>query len=230
MSQIYDVIVIGGGPGGYTAALYAARANLSTLVLEKLTPGGQMGTTDVIDNYPGFPEGIGGFELAMQMKQGAERFGAKTELSEVISVELKGPVKQVRTQWGAPTRPARWCWPAGPIPGSWACPAGRELGGAGVSYCATCDGMFYRNKTVAVVGAATPPWRTCCTSPGCARRCTSSTAGTSCGPPRSIWTPAKGGECGVRLGQPGPGAAVRGNRNRRAGEEQKDRPAAGAPL
>ena len=68
MSQIYDVIVIGGGPGGYTAALYAARANLSTLVLEKLTPGGQMGTTDVIDNYPGFPEGIGGFELAMQMK------------------------------------------------------------------------------------------------------------------------------------------------------------------
>ena len=123
MSQIYDVIVIGGGPGGYTAALYAARANLSTLVLEKLTPGGQMGTTDVIDNYPGFPEGIGGFELAMQMKQGAERFGAKTELSEVISVELKGPVKQVRTQ-----------------------------GGRGVSYCATCDGMFYRNKTVAVVG------------------------------------------------------------------------------
>ena len=100
MSQIYDVIVIGGGPGGYTAALYAARANLSTLVLEKLTPGGQMGTTDVIDNYPGFPEGIGGFELAMQMKQGAERFGAKTELSEVISVELKGPVKQVRTQGG----------------------------------------------------------------------------------------------------------------------------------
>ena len=131
MSQIYDVIVIGGGPGGYTAALYAARANLSTLVLEKLTPGGQMGTTDVIDNYPGFPEGIGGFELAMQMKQGAERFGAKTELSEVISVELKGPVKQVRTL-GAPTRPARWCWPAGPIPESWACPASGSCGAGGL--------------------------------------------------------------------------------------------------
>ena len=151
MSQIYDVIVIGGGPGGYTAALYAARANLSTLVLEKLTPGGQMGTTDVIDNYPGFPEGIGGFELAMQMKQGAERFGAKTELSEVISVELKGPVKQVRTQGG--TYQARTVVLAsGAHPRELGLPGEGELRGRGVSYCATCDGMFYRNKTVAVVG------------------------------------------------------------------------------
>ncbi len=151
MSQIYDVIVIGGGPGGYTAALYAARANLSTLVLEKLTPGGQMGTTDVIDNYPGFPEGIGGFELAMQMKQGAERFGAKTELSEVISVELKGPVKQVRTQGG--TYQARTVVLAsGAHPRELGLPDEGELRGRGVSYCATCDGMFYRNKTVAVVG------------------------------------------------------------------------------
>ncbi len=151
MSQIYDVIVIGGGPGGYTAALYAARANLSTLVLEKLTPGGQMGTTDVIDNYPGFPEGIGGFELAMQMKQGAERFGAKTKLSEVISVELKGPVKQVRTQGG--TYQARTVVLAsGAHPRELGLPGEGELRGRGVSYCATCDGMFYRNKTVAVVG------------------------------------------------------------------------------
>ena len=87
--NIYDVVIIGGGPGGYTAALYAARANLTVLLLEKLTPGGQMGTTDVIDNYPGFPEGINGFELAMQMKQGAERFGVETKLSEVLSVDLK---------------------------------------------------------------------------------------------------------------------------------------------
>ena len=151
MSQIYDVIVIGGGPGGYTAALYAARANLSTLVLEKLTPGGQMGTTDVIDNYPGFPEGIGGFELAMQMKQGAERFGAKTELSEVISVELKGPVKQVRTQGG--TYQARTVVLAsGAHPRELGLSGEQELRGRGVSYCATCDGMFYRGKTVAVVG------------------------------------------------------------------------------
>ena len=97
MSQIYDVIVIGGGPGGYTAALYAARANLSVAILEKLTPGGQMGTTDVIDNYPGFPQGVNGFELAMQMKEGAERFGAQTQLAEVTQVELAGQVKTIHT-------------------------------------------------------------------------------------------------------------------------------------
>lgn len=149
--HIFDTVVIGGGPGGYTAALYTARANLSTLVLEKLTPGGQMGTTDVIDNYPGFPEGVNGFDLAMQMKQGAERFGAKTELAEVISAELSGPVKQIRTQNG--TYQARTVVLAsGAHPRELGLPGERELRGRGVSYCATCDGMFYRGKTVAVVG------------------------------------------------------------------------------
>ena len=148
---IYDTIVIGGGPGGYTAALYTARANLSTLVLEKLTPGGQMGTTDQIDNYPGFPQGVNGFELAMQMQQGAQRFGAQTELTEVISVELSGPVKQVRTQSG--TYQGRTVVLAtGASPRELGLPGERELRGRGVSYCATCDGMFYRGKTVAVVG------------------------------------------------------------------------------
>ena len=98
--MLYDVIVIGGGPGGYTAALYAARANLSVAILEKLSPGGQMGTTDVIDNYPGFPQGVNGFELAMQMKEGAERFGAQTQLAEVTQVELAGQVKTVHTSGG----------------------------------------------------------------------------------------------------------------------------------
>ena len=148
---IYDTIVIGGGPGGYTAALYTARANLSTLVLEKLTPGGQMGTTDQIDNYPGFPQGVNGFELAMQMQQGAQRFGAQTELTEVISVELSGPVKQVRTQSG--TYQGRTVVLAtGASPRELGLPGERELRGRGVSYCATCDGMFYRGKTVAVMG------------------------------------------------------------------------------
>ena len=148
---IYDTIVIGGGPGGYTAALYTARANLSTLVLEKLTPGGQMGTTDQIDNYPGFPQGVNGFELAMQMQQGAERFGARTELTEVISVELAGPVKQVRTQSG--TYQGRTVVLAtGASPRELGLPGEGELRGRGVSYCATCDGMFYRGRTVAVVG------------------------------------------------------------------------------
>ena len=154
MPQVYDVLVIGGGPGGYTAALYAARANLSVMVLEKLTPGGQMGTTDVIDNYPGFPEGVGGFELALQMQKGAQRFGAQTQLSEVISVELGGTVKQVRTQDG--TYQARTVVLAsGAHPRELGLPGEQELRGRGVSYCATCDGMFYRGKTVAVVGGGT---------------------------------------------------------------------------
>ena len=82
-----DVIVIGGGPGGYCAALYTARANLSTMVIEKFAPGGQMATTEIVENYPGFVDGINGFELGMQMKKGAERFGVKTKLAEVKSVE-----------------------------------------------------------------------------------------------------------------------------------------------
>ena len=110
-----------------------------------------MGTTDVIDNYPGFPEGVGGFELALQMQKGAQRFGAQTQLSEVISVELGGTVKQVRTQDG--TYQARTVVLAsGAHPRELGLPGEQELRGRGVSYCATCDGMFYRGKTVAVVG------------------------------------------------------------------------------
>ena len=86
--QVYDMAVIGGGPGGYTAALYAARAGLSVVVLEKLSAGGQMALAHWIDNYPGFEEGIDGFTLAERMQKGAERFGVKTELAEVYSVEL----------------------------------------------------------------------------------------------------------------------------------------------
>lgn len=148
---VYDAIVIGGGPGGYTAALYAARAGFSTLVLEKLAPGGQMGTTDVIDNYPGFPEGVNGFDLALQMQRGAERFGVQTKLSGVISVELTGSVKQVRTQDGA-YQARTVVLASGAHPRELGLPGERELRGRGVSYCATCDGMFYRGKTVAVVG------------------------------------------------------------------------------
>ena len=149
--EIYDVAVVGGGPGGYTAALYAARANLSVVVLEKLTPGGQMGTTDIIENYPGFPEGVSGFDLAMQMKQGAERFGAKTQLTEVVSVELRGERKEIRTQEGA-YRARTVVLATGAHPRELGLPGERELRGRGVSYCATCDGMFYRGKAVAVVG------------------------------------------------------------------------------
>ncbi len=150
-NEILDVIVIGGGPGGYTAALYAARANLSVLVLEKLAPGGQMGQTDRIDNYPGFPQGVDGFELAEKMKQGAERFGARTKLTEVLSVSLSGSVKQIRTKAGT-YQGKTVILATGAYPRELGLSGERELRGKGVSYCATCDGMFYRGKTVAVVG------------------------------------------------------------------------------
>lgn len=149
--EIFDMIVVGGGPGGYTAALYGARAGLSALVLEKLSPGGQMATTDVIDNYPGFPDGVNGFELAEKMKQQAERFGVKTKLSQVLRLELSGPVKQVITR--KESLSARTLVLAtGAQPRELGLPMERELRGKGISYCATCDGMFYRGKTVAVVG------------------------------------------------------------------------------
>lgn len=149
--NVFDTIVIGGGPGGYTAALYATRAGFSALVLEKLSPGGQMATTDQIDNYPGFPQGVNGFQLALEMQKGAQRFGAQTELAEVLQVDLRGPVKEVVTQketYRAPTVVLA----TGASPRELGLPGERELRGRGVSYCATCDGMFYRGKTVAVVG------------------------------------------------------------------------------
>ena len=148
---MFDVIVIGGGPGGYCAALYAARANLKTLVIEKFAPGGQMATTDIVENYPGFVEGINGFELGMQMKKGAERFGVKTKLSEVKSVELDKNPKVIHTS--KDTFEAKTVILAlGAFPRELGLPNEAMLRGRGVSYCATCDGMFYRDKTVVIVG------------------------------------------------------------------------------
>lgn len=98
--DIYDVAVIGGGPGGYTAALYCARSGLSVLVLEKMSPGGQMATTSVVDNYPGFEEGIDGFELGEKMQRQAERFGAETSFVNVTAVDLKQDIKTIETSKG----------------------------------------------------------------------------------------------------------------------------------
>ena len=150
-TNCYDVIVIGGGPGGYCSALYAARANLRTLVIEKFAPGGQMATTDIVENYPGFVEGINGFELGMQMKKGAERFGVKTKLAEVKSVELNQDPKLIHT--AKETFEAKTVILAlGAFPRELGLPTERNLIGRCVSYCATCDGMFYRDKTVVIVG------------------------------------------------------------------------------
>ena len=149
--HVYDMIVVGGGPGGYTAALYAARSGLDTLVLEKLSAGGKMALTEAIDNYPGFDEGIDGFTLAEKMQRQAERFGAKSEYAEVERVDLAASPKVLETSAGVfYGRTVALATGAGP----------RELGlsneaaltGRGVAYCAACDGMRYRGKTVVVVG------------------------------------------------------------------------------
>lgn len=146
-----DVAVIGGGPGGYTAALYAARSGYRVVVIEKLSVGGQMATTEVIDNYPGFDEGIDGFELSERMQRGAERFGARTLFEEVISADLRSELKAIRTN--ARTIQARAVVIAtGAHPRKLGLPEEDRLIGRGVAYCATCDGMRYRGKTVVVNG------------------------------------------------------------------------------
>lgn len=151
MEHVYDMLIIGGGPAGYTAALYATRAGLDTVLIERLSAGGQMALTGDIDNYPGFEEGIDGFTLGMKMQQCAERFGAKTEYAEVTATDFSDKIKKVETTNGTYfVRTVVIATGANP----------RELGidgenlliGRGVHYCAHCDGRFYKDKTVAVVG------------------------------------------------------------------------------
>ena len=150
MKHLYDTVVIGGGAAGYTAALYAVRAGLDTLVIEKMSAGGQMILTGDIENYPGFSDGIDGFELAMKMQAGAERFGTETKYGEVKSVKLDGDVKEIVTSGG--TYFARTVIIAtGAHARELGVPDERELTGRGVHYCAHCDGRFYKDKTTVVV-------------------------------------------------------------------------------
>lgn len=151
MKHIYDVIIIGGGPGGYSAALYASRAGLDTLVIEKFSVGGQMTLTDVIDNYPGFEEGTDGISLGFKMQQSAERFGAKTEYDEVVGVSLVGEIKTV-TGVSNEYKSKTVIIATGANPRELGIEKETELVGRGVHYCAHCDGRFYKDKTVVVVG------------------------------------------------------------------------------
>ncbi len=151
MAHIHDMIIIGGGPAGYTAALYAARAGLDTLVIEKMSSGGQMALTDIIDNYPGFDEGVDGFTLGMKMQSGAERFGAKTEYAEVERVSLSEKIKKVQTASGE-FLAYTVVIATGANPRELGIEGESELVGRGLHYCAHCDGRFYKGKTVVVVG------------------------------------------------------------------------------
>ncbi len=149
--SVYDMIIIGGGPAGYTAALYASRAGFSTLVIERMSAGGQLALTDVIDNYPGFEEGIDGFSLGMKMQATAERFGTVTEYAEVVSLDLSGKIKRVVTDSGE-FEAKTVVIATGANPRELGVEKEKDFLGKGVHYCAHCDGRFYKDKTVAVVG------------------------------------------------------------------------------
>jgi thioredoxin reductase (NADPH) len=151
MDHVYDILIIGGGAAGYSAALYTSRAGLDTLVMEKAAPGGQMALTDIIDNYPGFNEGIDGFTLGMNMQMGAERFGAMTEYCEVTEVDFSAKVKKITTSSGIFYGKAVII-ATGADPRHLEIAGEEKLIGKGLHYCAHCDGRFYKGKTVVVVG------------------------------------------------------------------------------
>ena len=149
--MVYDVLILGGGAAGYTAALYAARAGLSALVLEKAAPGGQIIWAERVENYPGFPNGAEGPALGESFRQCAQRFGAETVLTEVTAVSLMEKEKRVLSKqgdfWGKTVILAM-----GTAPGTLGLPDEERLRGRGVSYCASCDGMFFRDRVAVVVG------------------------------------------------------------------------------
>ena len=151
MMKTYDVLIIGGGGAGLTAALYASRANLSTALFEKLTPGGQIALTDLVENYPGFPDGITGPEISMKMEEQAKRYGTEVLYNEVKTIEKKGKefiVKTAQGDFGARSI----ILAAGASFRMLGVPKEKELTGKGVSYCATCDGAFFKEKEIVVVG------------------------------------------------------------------------------
>lgn len=148
---MYDLVIIGGGPAGLTAGIYAARARMKVVLLERFAPGGQVLTTDWVENYPGFPEGISGFELIDKMKQQAERFGLPIENKEVTGIDDRGDVKVVLTK-SEEIESKAIIIASGASPKKIGIPGEEKFTGKGVSYCATCDGPFYRDQEVVVVG------------------------------------------------------------------------------
>lgn len=151
MKKEYDVVIIGGGPGGYSAALYCTRSALTVLVLEKMSAGGQMATTGIVENYPGYDEGIDGFDLGEKMQNGAHRFGAETEYATVESVDLHAQPKLIHTSEGD-VLAKTVIISTGAYPRELGLPNESSLRGRGVAYCATCDGMMYKGKDVIIVG------------------------------------------------------------------------------
>src|ERR1700742_4239174 len=151
-STVHDVIIIGSGPAGYTAAIYAARAQLKPLVFEGSQFGGALMTTTEVENYPGFREGITGPELMDEMREQALRFGADLRMEDIESVSLEGPVKSVVTAEGGTYRARAVILAMGAAARYLQVPGEQDLLGRGVSACATCDGFFFKDQDIAVVG------------------------------------------------------------------------------
>ncbi|UCD18004.1 MAG: FAD-dependent oxidoreductase, partial [Candidatus Zixiibacteriota bacterium] len=147
----YDIVIVGGGPGGLTAGLYGARANRKTVVIEKLMPGGQIANTEEVEDYPGF-EHISGPELAMKMAEHAKKFGLEIISDEVTEVYTEGEDRMVATASGDVYRARAVILSPGGSPNKLNVPGENEFTGKGVSYCAICDGAFFKDETIAVVG------------------------------------------------------------------------------
>ncbi|MGH9953356.1 MAG: thioredoxin-disulfide reductase [Nitrososphaeraceae archaeon] len=147
----YEVVIIGSGPAGYTAGIYTSRAKLNTLLISGSLPGGQLMTTSEVENYPGFPNGIFGPELMMNMRQQAERFGAKLLDDEVVEVDFKRRPFGIKTH-GQEFRSESVIICTGASPRKLGLKAEQEFAGKGISYCATCDGPFFKGEDIAVVG------------------------------------------------------------------------------
>ncbi len=153
MKEHYELIILGGGPAGLSAGLYAARARLDHILIEKGAPGGQVLLTDWVDNYPGFPEGLSGFDLVEKMTQHAKRFDLKIETACVTQLDLEDPRKKIlHLENGTTVSCDSLIICTGASANSLNVPGEHELRGKGVSYCGTCDAPFYRNMHVAVVG------------------------------------------------------------------------------
>ncbi|MEZ4527621.1 MAG: thioredoxin-disulfide reductase [Desulfobacterales bacterium] len=147
----FDLVIIGGGPAGLTAGLYAARARMNVILYEKLSPGGQVLTTDWVENYPGFPKGISGADLSREMSEQARHFGLRIESDEVLSLDLSGPVRKIQLSESTVTARAIII-ATGASPKRLGIPGEDRFFGKGISSCATCDGPFCKDRVVAAVG------------------------------------------------------------------------------